>query len=163
MKQLSPAEQTEWLEQHIRSRALAALSKPELVRSWLANTPRDQTALKRELMCVLQSSWEGRHAAIRWLIEFVGNCDYRGSKYLAPTPHTRGREHSFRITGLPGGRPIVFSEELADIYSALTKATAHPTRDSKHSPISSDRLKKAAQQVIDHLQKTVYAEVGKSL
>jgi len=162
---LPTEEQPEWLDQHVRSRMMAAFAPAETVRAW-HDTARSVGATRAAdtLALVLQGAFEGRHVALRWLIDFAGIRDYNEKEeYEEADPLGRGTLHAVRITNLDGGQPIPYSKELDVIWVALTKATAHPTRDSKHEPIPADRLYKAAEVLRRHLQDTIYKTVNKTL
>jgi hypothetical protein len=163
---LTSKEIEEWLEQHIRSRMYAALARPELLRAWLEANPNSAESDRFETVYLLQASCEGRHAALRWLLDFIGINDYRGDpkvKMVYKSPLELQKEHATRITDLPGGELMPYSPELHKVSRALTKATSHPTRNSGHEPIPPERLMKVALNIRVHLQETIYWAAKKTL
>lgn len=124
-------------------------------------TPENKKAL--EQFCRDMAMWEGRHAAIRWLIEFVGVTADKDGK-----PKRIGkRSFDVDITDLPGGTHFDLNHPdavvLAKIWKGCSQATSHPTFGSNHPPLELPNLNKAVDIVIQYLIKTVYAHAGVSL
>jgi hypothetical protein len=164
-KPLTSVEIAEWLDQHVRSRVHATLAQPRRVREQIDRLPSETPDGERaQLEFLLQASWEGRHAAFRWLIEFVGVIR---DKHGNARPSSKKYDDDFRIDDLPGGKtiPIPSSDAtlLADLWNDCTKATGHSTRDSGHKEITEVRLSGAAEILIRHLRSTIYAHANKSL
>ena len=101
MHQLSPDELAYWLDQHIRSRVHAVLAQPSLVRRALDQLPSEAAEARAHHAFILQASWEGRHAAMRWLIEFVGISSDTGGNIKSP----QRRKDDLGIADL-GGRDV---------------------------------------------------------
>ena len=75
LKKLDPAVQRQWLRQHIPHRICAALTWLEMKGDWeMPPHPewKDREKDKFHIWCAGRSVDEGRKAAMRWLIEFVG-------------------------------------------------------------------------------------------
>jgi hypothetical protein len=74
---MDPDEQNNWLTVHIPHRVRAAIARLHLEESLLHVAPfidPDRPTVQAEIYWsrATDSIWEGRLAAIRWLIEFVG-------------------------------------------------------------------------------------------
>jgi hypothetical protein len=115
-----------------------------------------------EAHCVLIAALEGRMAAIRWLIEFVGICD-RNTKPGRPTL----RKTDVSTTSIQGGKLIDCSSPdattLAKVWKACSQASAHPTWDTNHPPINSQTLDEALRIIVNHLNATIYSVNARNL
>jgi hypothetical protein len=158
---LSEKDINDWLDQHIRSRIYATLARPAWFRKWAETT--QPAELQQDLHFILQASWEGRHAALRWLIEFVGiKLDGKTGKAARPKP----QQHDFRITDLGGDFVPLSSKEaveLAKLWSDLTKVTSHATHASGHGAINEERLGLAIRFLIKFINDKVYVPRGRNL
>jgi hypothetical protein len=163
MPNLTPEQRSEWLDQHIRTRVYAALASVALVRRLQDSRPSDAHDERAQLEFVFHAVWEGRQAALRWLIEFVEVAQGKDGNPKRPTP----QPDDVRIGHLQVGAefPIPSSEasELAVMWHAVSKATSHATQGSGHVPIDEARIDRVTRIVLEHLQKTVYAAAGKTL
>jgi hypothetical protein len=121
------------------------------------------------LWCLLNSNWEGRLTAMRWLIMFLG-ISGNASTQTQGVPkwtelHKDGKDS--RIDMFDGGElfpiPSRDADALALIWKGCSKATSHPTEGSNHPDVTEGPLGDALHIVIDHLQKTIYAEKKRSL
>lgn len=145
---MNPSDQEKWRAQHI----------PHRLRVCLAGSP-----LQKELMvekigtyCILAAALEGRMAAIRWLIEFVGIRDCKGEP---------GRPNRYRtdvsITFIQGGKEIDLSSPeaatLARVWKGCSQASGHPTQDTNHPPVSGAVLDEALKIIVSHLKQTIYS------
>lgn len=105
--------------------------------------------------CETDSIWEGRRAAMRWLIEFIG--------LHGPETHS----DSCRITRFNGGRPFdkvsADGEFLETVWQTCTKATSHSTYQSGHVPLDDAELDRALTLIIDHLDQTIYRAAGSTV
>lgn len=170
MKLSDPATQTDWLGQHIPHRLRAALAQSTLIDSMLATQVPDEVERKKiETFCLEMAAWEGRHAATRWLIEFVGITGDASGKPV-PSPRRAGRSnhaHDVDVTDLPGGAYFDLADPDAAILGAVWKgcsqATSHATSGSNHPSIARDQISRAVTIVIKHLQTTAYAAAGKTV
>jgi hypothetical protein len=161
MPSLTPEQQDQWLEQHIKTRICAALASVSLVRRMQESLPLSSNSERTQLEFVFHAVWEGRQAALRWLIEFLGVAQGRDGKPKAPAIQS----DDVRITDLAGGVPLSISSseaaELAVMWHAVSKATSHATQGSGHAPIDDIRLERVNRIIIEHLRKTVYSAAGK--
>lgn len=175
MKLGTPKEQNEWLGQHIPHRIRASLAMSQVLERMLEAQMSDPE--KRRLktqFCLEMAAWEGRHAAIRWLIEFVGvTGDDSGKAVESPRRRNRKRggknqrPHDVDIMDLPGGDYFPLGSKDADllgqVWKGASQATGHATAASKHPSLARDRLSKAALIVTNHLEATVYKAAGLSV
>lgn len=119
--------------------------------------PKD--SLQRyHLKHIFHATWEGQHAAMRWLIEFAGICAQDGANIVtiecfeAGVPITKSHEHY---------------AELAAIWALCSEVTSHPTTrkrmssDEDQNPIrlQEARFHKAALVLKRHF-KTIYDVAG---
>ena len=163
MKVLTEEQANYWLNQHIRSRIFAAYAQPRWFRPWAETQSPENRELQQSLHFILQASWEGRHAAIRWLIEFVGVInDSEGQ----PKRSSRKFDDDFRISDLAGTEIALKSaeaEKLASLCYDLNKATSHPTHESDHDTITEERLRWAAQFLASYVNEQLYKPRGMTL
>lgn len=167
-------EQDEWLTDHIPHRVRAAIARMDMEDSLLhVNTlalidPTPRTALEKcYWRCSTDSIWEGRLAATRWLIEFVGiKMDSKGNA-VCSRPQ-KPKPDDVYIDAFDGGRLLPPStpdgKSLADVWKGCSQASSHATKAYNH-PSVDDRtvLPEALKIVLDHLQETIYDEAGKKL
>jgi hypothetical protein len=163
---LTEAQKKEWRDQHIRSRVWAMFADIELLRGRERQLPKDTLQKERFLHeCWIQASWEGRHAATRWLIEFVGVVGLRSGKAIIASEAQR-KEHDFWITDLGGkflDQDSDVANQLAKLRHDINKATGHPTGGSAHDQIAVQRIHRAAITIVEHIQEHVYSPVGEVL
>lgn len=142
------------------------MANPSLIRAQISQLQAEVTTEHFQLECLLQASWEGRHAAAKWLIEFIGIDGMKEGKALAPSQNKGGKEHDFRIDDL-GGRFLDPSSpeavELAQLRHDINKATSHPTHASGHTPISDERLRSAVTVIVKHLIREIYQPAGENI
>ena len=159
--------QSEWLGQHIPHRLRASLAQTVMLENMVAaQYPSKKERAKKLKFCLDMAAWEGRHAATRWLIDFVGvNGDSNGS----PTESSRrkGKKahvHDVDITDLPGGVyfPLGTSdaELLGAVWKGCSQATSHATSGSNHPSVARDKISQAVLVVVRHLNDTIYKEAG---
>jgi hypothetical protein len=83
--------------------------------------------------CIGRSVDEGRKAAMRWLIEFVGVKANDKGDPIAVTPHRNGRSVTIQQVG---GRMFDTNSQdarkLAKIWRGCAQASLHPTTDTNH-------------------------------
>lgn len=118
-----------------------------------------------QLECLFHAAWEGRHAAARWLIEFVGVTGLKNGRAVGPGV-AGGGQNDFNIVDLGGvGIDLESGDalKLAKLRKDINKTTSHPTNESGHGHISETRLNEAAQIIGDHLRRTLYAPAGETL
>ena len=153
---MNPEEQNQWLVQHIPHRLRACLAFSDVQKELMPDTADQESQRNIEAYCLLIAALEGRMAAIRWLIEFVGICD-RNGKPGRPTL----RKTDVSITSIQGGKLIDCSSPdatiLADVWKACSQASAHPTSDTNHPPINRQTLDAALRIIVKHLEQTIYS------
>jgi hypothetical protein len=144
-------EQNDWLQLHIPHRVRAALARLELLSEYLgAPTPGDPdlTQLTRDAnirrRCEMNSVNEGRFAAIRWLIEFIG---IKPNKKDVRITDFGGKDFDAKS---PGG------QKLLDIWDGISNAGSHATDAYGHSDVSDTSLCAAMRLIVAHLQATIY-------
>jgi hypothetical protein len=117
-------EQSEWITRHIPHRIRAAIARLPMENSLLRvkasidperRTDRDEVYWR----CATDSIWEGRLAATRWLIEFVGIKRHDDGK-ATECKKKRGSK-DVRIDDLDGGKLFDLSSPqaqlLADVWN----------------------------------------------
>jgi hypothetical protein len=166
-------DQNEWITTHIPHRVRAAIARLDMKNSLLhvqaLVDPHPMTIEgKIYWRCATDSIWEGRLAATRWLIGFVGiKRDDKGN----PAVYGGGRKgvcHSdVRIDDFDGGKLLNHLTKegrlLADVWKGCTQASSHATNASNHPPVSENVLTEALTIIIDHLQNTIYQKAGKEV
>lgn len=154
-----------WRHQHIQTRMFALQANLQMLREKQQQLAADRQFELYQLECLFHAGWEGRHAAARWLIEFVGVTGLRNGKAVGGD-QSGAAEHDFRVSDL-GGQCIDLNSDgatkLARLRKDINKATSHPTHASGHDPISEARLNEAALIIKEHLQATLYAPAGETL
>ena len=116
--------------------------------------------------CATDSIWEGRLAATRWLVEFIGiKRDGNGKA----TEHKKQKgSKDVRIDNFDGGKLFDLADPnaqlLADVWKGCSQASSHATNEYNH-PAVSDRkeLPAALTIVLNHLQDTIYSRAGKQV
>jgi hypothetical protein len=169
MKLADEEKQRAWLNQHIPHRLRAGLAQTTALDEMLELQVSDPIErLRKAQFCLEMAAWEGRFAATRWLIEFVGvKLDKNGKPARVRDEKNRKREHDVDILDLPGGEyfPLGSDEAvlLAEVWKGCSQATSHATDGSEHPSISRDRIAKAVLAVVHHLEATVYKQAGRSV
>ena len=99
----SDTEKEEWLMQHVPHRVCAALAWLPMPEKWAV--PRPNLPNKDfGVWCVDRCVEEGRKAAMRWLIEFVGvTLSRKTDEAVATRPYDNGKSVTI---GQLGGRPV---------------------------------------------------------
>src|ERR1035437_233833 len=125
-------EQSEWITKHIPHRVRAAIARINMKNSLLDVTASIDPALQTGKdkicwRCSTDSIWEGRLAATRWLIEFVGiKQDKNGNPVC-----TGKKKNDVRIDDFDGGalldRSTADGRFLADVWKGCTQASSHAT------------------------------------
>ena len=166
---MDPHEQSEWIATHIPHRVRAAIARinmeDSLLHVWALIDPATRTDKERIYWrCSTDSIWEGRLAATRWLIEFVGiKQDKNGNPVC-----TGKKKNDVRIDDFDGGalldRSTADGRFLADVWKGCTQASSHATNAYDH-PSVDDRtvLPKALKIVLDHLQGTIYDKASQKI
>ena len=125
--------------------------------------------------CVDRTVDEGRKAAMRWLIEFIGLILKPGKpakngkfaeneKAAAPTPHPNGKSVTIRqVGGIMFDTTRQDALKLAKIWQACSQASLHPTMDTKHDRLTPNDLASALQIVLARLETGLYGPAGRDL
>jgi len=163
---MTPQEQREWLLGHIPYRIRAVLPGIPMKAPWLVQVePTIMQPRPFPNHCVWAALHEGRLAAMRWLIEFVGIKEKEGhavnSKSRSP------RVTDAYIDAFPGG--ILFTPSrvdaqiLASLWKGCSQASGHATHGTNHPDVSDRRLAEALTVIIAHLEQTIYRANGINL
>jgi hypothetical protein len=116
--------------------------------------------------CATDSIWEGRLAATRWLIEFVGVKRNQTGQSVVCKKKPGAKD--VRIADLDGGRLFDLSDPnaqlLADVWRGWSQASSHATNAYNHPAVCDQKeLPDALIVVLDHLQDTIYSHAGKKV
>ena len=162
-------EQSQWLTNHIPHRVRAGVAlldgmEKSLLGAKIIIAPTCQSAEESLYWRIVTNSvFEGRLAATRWLIEFVGiNQDRNG----VPCNREKSKNHPFdvRIEDLDGGEILKCDTDdgkyLADIWKGCSQASGHATHKSNHPSVADRRIAAALTIIRVHLQKTIYTKAG---
>lgn len=167
---MDPHEQSEWIARHIPHRVRAAIARLNMEGSLLRveaiigpqlRTDEDKIYWR----CSTDSIWEGRLAATRWLIEFVGiKQDGEGK----PAVCKKNFPKDVRIDDFDGGKLLDHSTRegqlLANVWKGCSQASSHATNAYNHPPVSDRKdLPEALKIILDHLQNTIYQTAGKNI
>jgi hypothetical protein len=154
---MDTSEQKKWLETHIPHRVRAAIARLNRlensvlrVRAFIDPVPKTAEE-KVYWRCATDSIWEGRLAATRWLIEFVGIKQGKGGKY----------PDDVHIQDFDGGVPLN-RQTLASVWKGCSQASSHPT-SGNHPAVDEKHLANSLAIVLEHLQNTIYQTAGKTL
>jgi hypothetical protein len=168
MTALDPREATAWLIQHIPFRVTAGIAGTPICDEWANNEPPLRLPIGLRYVCLNDATFQGRMAACRWLVEFVG-LQERGDPNLGPQPCPSRAAASvvsgktttdFGLGMLPGGSFILPQHSdaklLARTWKGCAQATSHPTAGTNHPDVSHEILTKVMRIVITHLDQTAY-------
>jgi len=161
---LESVEQSKWLSGDIPYRIRAVLTGLPMQGKWRSETWPPLHGDRFRDACVHSSIWEGRHIAMRWLIEFVGIADADRKTGIPQRPKAKGEklEQQVMINRFAGGNQNLFDEKaesatkLSLVWKACTQASSHPTIGTNHQPIPDEILVKAIAMIIAHLEQTIY-------
>lgn len=163
-KKLDPATQRLWLLREIPHRICASLTWLTMDGDWAMppdpewkNKDRD----KFHIWCVGRSVDEGRKAAVRWLIEFVGvamNNKTRDPKI--PLPLHGHEDEQVLIEQFDHGKLFDLNNSdaviLAKVWKGCAQASLHPTTNTGHDSVDPEDLAMALKIVVGHLEKHLY-------
>ncbi len=163
-------EQSEWITRHIPHRVRAAIARLNLEDSLLRVKAFIDPELRTDedkiyWRSATDSIWEGRLAATRWLIEFVGiKQDGKGN----PAVCGKNSRQDVRSDDFDGGRLLDHSTHegqlLANVWKGCSQASSHATNAYSHPSVSDKKeLPEALKIILDHLQKTIYQKAGKNI
>jgi hypothetical protein len=164
-KRFDPAMQRVWLLQHIPHRICAALTWLKMDGNW-AMLPdpewKDKSKDKFHIWCIGRSVDEGRKAAMRWLIEFVGVAMTKETREPKRPEPLRGHEdEQVLIDRFDHGELFDLNNKsdaliLANAWKGCTQASMHATKDTAHPPVDPKVLERALAIVIKHLEISLY-------
>ena len=169
LQPMDAAEQREWFLVHIPHRVRAAVAHLDLRGSILdmqlsIYPPQATPEEKICWHCAANSIWEGRLAATRWLIDFVGIKEEDGNPV---EPKRKRLPTDVWIKDFEGGIFFASSRSearlLANVWRGCSKASAHPTRKTGHPKVDEPELINALKPVLQHLQDTIYSHAGLTL
>lgn len=153
---MNAAAQHEWLVTHLPHRIRAAISRLPLEGELLTALSATEPQKIRE-RCEGNAIWEGRMAAVRWLIEFIGVKEDKHGKPVRPNP--RGADAS--ITMIAGGTLFDMSSPdaifLARVWRGCSQASSHATHASGHPSVEPSELDRAMRIMTAHLDQTIYS------
>lgn len=127
-------------------------------------SPDDAAKFKK--FCEEMGMWEGRHAAMMWLIEFIGVVSSEAGSPIESNRRKGRKNHAFDVDvmDLPGGEYFDLHDKnatlLAEVWKGCKQATAHATFGSGHKSLARDRLTQGLLIVRAHLERTVYKKAG---
>ncbi len=170
IKLMDQNEQREWIDRHIPHRVRAAAARLNLEESLLRvralvdpvrRTDEDEIYWR----CATDSIWEGRLAAIRWLIEFVGIKQGRSGN---PAVCQKSFREDVRIDDFDGGRLVDCStpegRHLASVWKGCSQASSHATNAYNHPSVNDKKdLPEALKIILNHLQNTIYQRAAKNI
>src|ERR1035441_6844781 len=96
---LNNTEKETWLVQHVPHRICAALPWLRMQGRWAMPQPPVLSGGDFHVWCIGRSVDEGRKAAMRWLIEFVGVTLDSNGHAAPPKPHKNGKSITIRQVG----------------------------------------------------------------
>jgi hypothetical protein len=151
-------DQKKWLDQHIPHRLHAALADLPLQRE-IIQALGESHRQEIEERCKVSATTQGRLAAIRWLIEFIGVQDRRGKPDRPRQSSTNSTDIS--ISQIQGGKAFDLSlpeaEKLRQVWKGCAQAVGHPTDRTNHPPVNDKELDEALRIIRAHLESTIYA------
>jgi hypothetical protein len=153
-----------WLVQHVPHRVCAALALLPMEGKWDMPASPNLPNMDFHVWCIGRSVDEGRKAAMRWLIEFVGITLDNDGKPAAPKPHKNGKSVTIhQVGGIMFDTTSKDALKLGKTWQACTQASLHPTTDTNHDPLAPDDLASALQIVLAHLESALYEPSGRNL
>jgi hypothetical protein len=166
-------EQSEWMTKHIPHRVRAATARINMENSLLGVKAFIDPALRTDedkiyWRCSTDSIWEGRLAATRWLIEFVGIKQDKEGKPVVCKKKQNEMGSDVRISDFDGGslvEPLTSDGEyLANVWKGCTQASSHATNAYTHASVDDQTvLPEALKIILDHLQRTIYDKASKNI
>jgi hypothetical protein len=118
--------------------------------------------------CSTDSIWEGRLAATRWLIEFVGIKQDKGKPTCSKGKSKKKPHKDVFIDDFDGGQLLDPSTHqgqlLSSVWKGCSQASSHATREYNHPPVGDKKeLPEALTIILDHLQSTIYNKAGENI
>jgi hypothetical protein len=133
--------------------------------SWAMPKPPGLPNRDFHVWCIGRSVDEGRKAAMRWLIEFIGVMwDLKNDKPKATEAHGNGKSVTIvQVGGAMFDTTRPEARQLGKIWQACSQASLHPTMDTEHCSIGPDDLAGALKIVLAHLETALYKPRGHDL
>ena len=168
---LPQSDQLAWRRVHIPHRVRAAIALRDMEQSIL----RVNTWIRPELStpdhkvywrCAADSIWEGRLAATRWLIAFIGISQKDGKP---ARPNNNRQATDVYIEHFDPGNTNLFdllkpeAHLLAAVWTGCSQASSHATHNSNHPTVDDVVLSKALVVIVNHLQDTIYLKAGENI
>jgi len=154
---LSNKEKEIWLDQHVPHRICAALTWLTMPGIWAM--PQEPALQKGafHVWCIGRSVDEGRKAAMRWLIEFIGVTADDNGNPVGTEPHRNNKSVTIaKVGGRVFDTKSKNARTLSTIWKACSQASMHPTMGTTHDPDGPAELAAALQIVIAHLDDALY-------
>jgi hypothetical protein len=118
---------------------------------------------KFHIWCIGRSVDEGRKAAMRWLIEFVGVAmDNKTRNPKEPVPLRGHEDEQVLIDRFDHGQLFDLNNNkgdaliLAKVWKGCAQASLHPTTNTGHDPVDPKDLAMALKIVVAHLERYLY-------
>jgi hypothetical protein len=124
---------------------------------------KDKERDKFHIWCIGRSVDEGRKAAMRWLIEFVGVAKNKEGRPDKPNYKAKDVWIEHVNSGILFKPEDPNAQKLADVWQGCSQATMHSTKDTNHPPVDPPELAEALKIVIAHLEKHLYEPNGFTL
>jgi hypothetical protein len=160
---MNPEEQDQWLAEHVPYRIRASLTGLDFQNEFMPLDANKETRVKIVLHCRESSVSEGRIAAMRWLIEFVGVALDSKENVCRPRRH----KSDVAITQLPEGKQFDLESHeakfLSKVWKGCSQASGHPTQGTNHPSVDVKTLDEAIRIIIRHLEGTIYASGTRNL
>ena len=114
---MTKRDQVFWLQQHVMTRMFAVMASRERLRELQNSYPKD-SVWRYDLEHIFHATWEGQHAALRWLIEFAGVMTQPNSNIVT-------------IEHFDAGARITASHkhyrDIKEAWILCSEITSHPT------------------------------------
>lgn len=160
MATLNQAQQESWLQKDIPHRIRAALPGLRIKGPWGVDFSPQADPLSNR--CVGDSIWEGRLAALRWLISFVGVVERKGK---ADRPNLKKTDVTIGdiVGGVQFSLVSLDAMKLARVWKGCSQGSSHPTVSTNHPRVDEPEQADALLIVIGHLEKTIYVAANLDL
>lgn len=171
-QKLDPAVQRELLLRDIPHRICASLTWLKTMEGDWVMPPdpdwKNKDTDKFHIYCVGRSVDEGRKAAMRWLIEFVGVAmNNKTRKPKKPEPLPGHEEEQVLIERLDCDKLFDVNHSdaviLANVWKGCTQASMHATTNTNHPLVDPEDLAEALNIVIKYLEENLYTPNGFTL
>jgi hypothetical protein len=172
LSKLPPKTQRTLLLQDIPHRICASLTWLKTMDGDWAMPPdpewKNKDKDKFHIYCVGRSVDEGRKAAMRWLIEFVGIAkDNKTKRPKKPAPLRGHEDEQVLIERLDHGKLFDIhcgdAIILAEVWKGCTQASMHATTNTGHPLVEPKNLAEALKIIIAYLENNLYTPNGFTL